>query len=246
MKQMLWSTIFLGWALFNPLRAQDAKGQLSNGQLPLRFIELVTLNSPYKVKDHIDYHQTIKPIMDKNGLRTISNYEVVKKARGSAPDHVAMIGVYSLESMEKMNRIFEDPEYLKHVEKRDLIHDMPNMTMYLGKPIVEGSFDRTKMIIVDLIVMNPSHTSKERDEYFTKVEKIGAKYGLRRFAAYEISRFMGGHGPRDVSLINLYEADKETMQQLSSDPEYQKNMIPIRNRLFNMTEVSVFMTRAAN
>lgn len=210
----------------------------------LRIIELVTLNKNYNITDHFDYHKLIKPVMDKFGLITLNNFEVEKKFKGASADNVAMIGVYSVRSMEDMNKIFADKNYLQNVEKRDKIHDMTNMTLFLAKPVFEKAFDKSKTVLMDFVVMTDGFGAEERDNYFSKLEEFGKKHGLKRFASYEVIQFMGGKGPKDVTLVNFYEAGPETMKNLSGDSEYQTQMIPVRDKIFNMDELTVFMTKS--
>jgi hypothetical protein len=202
------------------------------------------MNEGYTLTDHEEYHKMIKPYMDKYGLTLHQNYAVSKKLSGTAADNVIKIGVWNLESIEGMQKIMGDKDYQNNaVEKRNKIHDMPNLTIFIGRPLFEKSFEKSKLIISDFIVMNDGYGAKERDDYFSKLEKNGKKYGLKRFAAYEVTKFMGGKGPKTTSLVNFWEAGPETIQKLMGDPEYQKNMVPIRNKIFNMSEVSVFFAK---
>ena len=210
-----------------------------------RLIELVTLNDGYQLEDHLNYGKEIEYILNRHGMHNTANFSVMQKANGSAANHVAKVGVFELNNPESLKQIFGDKEYNeKMVPKRNKIHDMPNMTFFLAKPILEKNYDQSKMVLMDFVVMNEGHSAKERDKYFDKMlSKYGKKHGLKRFASYEVLQFMRGAGPKDATLVNFYEASPETMKAIASDAGYQKEMVPLRNKLFNMNELTVLITQ---
>ena len=118
---------------------------------------------------------------------------------------------------------------------------MANMTFFLAKPIFEKKYNKSKMVVMDFVVMQEGHDAKERDQYFDQMlGKYGKKYGLKRFAAYEVIQFMRGVGPKGTTLINFYEASPEVVKNLVSDKGYQTEMVPVRDKIFDMDELTVF------
>ncbi|MBI4674985.1 MAG: hypothetical protein HY741_25375 [Chloroflexi bacterium] len=210
----------------------------------LRVFELVTMRAPYTAADHAAYLQAIKPYMEKHGLVHRAAFNVLKKGSGSAAEHVVQIGLMQLASPEGMQGIFQDPGYQSHVPQRDQIHDMENLTLYMAKPVFEKPFNKANVTLMDFVVMQPGYGKENWETYFSNLERIGAKYKLTRVASYEILQYTTGKGPKEAVLINLYEAPTpETLGQLQQDKEYQEKMVPERDRIFNMQEHSVFITR---
>ena len=210
-----------------------------------RLIELVTLNDGYQVEDHLAYGQKIEHILNRYDMQNTANFKVLKKAKGSAADHVVKVGVFELNNPESLKKVFGDQEYNeKMVPERNKIHDMANMTFFLTKPIFEKKYNKSKMVVMDFVVMQEGHDTEERDQYFDKMlGKYGKKYGLKRFAAYEVIQFMRGVGPKGTTLINFYEATPEVVKNLVSDKGYQAEMVPVRDKIFDMDELTVFMTQ---
>lgn len=210
----------------------------------LRVFELVTMREPHTAADHNDYLQEIKPHMEKHGVAHVAAFQVLKKAAGAAPDHTVQIGLLRLSSPEALQNIFEDPGYQARAEHRDHIHDMQNLTLYMATPVFEQVFNKKNVTIMDFVVMNEGHGKPDWEKYFSNLEKIGARYNLRRVASYEIMQFLTGKGPRDAVLVNLYEVPSpDVMGQLQQDAEYQEKMVPERDKIFNMREHSVFITK---
>ncbi|GEM_PF-3775175 len=214
----------------------------------LRLIELVTLNKGFSLEQHLSYGEEIEHILNRYGMSNEQNFRVVQKASGTIADEVAKVGIFKLSSPQAMQGIFSDKEYLEQkVPKRDKIHNMARMTFLMAKPVMEKNFDSSKTVVMDFVVMNEGYDTKERDSYFKKlVSKYGKRHGLKRFASYEVIQFMRGVGPKGVSLVNFYTIEKETLQNLTTDPEYVKKMVPWRDRIFDMNELSVLVTQSTS
>lgn len=215
-------------------------------QKPFRLIELVTLNDNYKLEDHLAYGNDIEPILNRYNMHNVANFQVMRKVKGTGAEHTTKVGVFELESPEAMTGIFGDKEYNeKFVSRRDQIHDMTGMTFFLAKPIMEKEYDKNKTVLVDFIVMKDGHTLEERDDYFDRlISEFGPKHGLKRFAAYEVIQFVRGVGPSETTLINFYVIEENTLEDLTSDPDYLRSMVPVRDEIFDMDELTLFLTKS--
>ncbi len=216
----------------------------TTGKNDFRIIELVTMRDPHTAADHNNYVREIKPYTDKHGLTPNATFNVLKKAAGTAPDHTVQIGLWNLSAPDGLQKIFEDPGYQAHAEHRDRLHDMENLTLYMAKPVFEQSFNKENVTIMDFAVMNKGYGKQDWEKYFSNLEKIGSRFHLRRVASYEIMQFLSGKGPKEAVLVNLYEVPSPaTMGQLQQDLDYQNTMVPERDKIFNMQELSVFLTK---
>ena len=220
---------------------------ITYAQESLRVIEIVTLNNGYNLKDHLSYGEEIEPILNKHGMQNLENFQILQKASGTVAEDAVKVGVFSIQSPENLKSVFEDKTYNeKYVPKRNKIHDMPRMTFFMAKTIFEKDYNRQNTILIDFVVLRDGYTIKDANKYFKKfLSKYGKKHGLKRFASYEILKFMRGVGPKETVLVNFYEAQKETtMKNILEDKQYQQKLVPVRNKIFNMNELSVLISKS--
>ncbi|MEO1407436.1 MAG: hypothetical protein AAFV54_13235, partial [Pseudomonadota bacterium] len=93
--------------------------------------------------------------------------------------------------------------------------------------------------LIDFVVMNEGYGLEERDNYEAIVARIASRYGMEKVRAYDLTQHLGGGLPT-ASRLNVWEVPEGAMQKLGADPDYQA-IIPYRDRIHNMKEVSLFM-----
>jgi len=92
---------------------------------------------------------------------------------------------------------------------------------------------------VDLLVLKHGKTLEDAEQYFEKVVPIAARHGLVRIHDFSVSSVFSGDAKPD--LANLWTmAHADVFKDINADPEY-KQMIPIRNRLFDMKKSSMYL-----
>lgn len=93
--------------------------------------------------------------------------------------------------------------------------------------------------LIDFVVLNPSHTLEERNEYEIKLAPIAAKYGAKVIHSYDITAHLAGpmKQPLRISVWDL--PDQSTFEKVGSDPDY-KALIAGRDLIHNMKEMTLY------
>ena len=92
---------------------------------------------------------------------------------------------------------------------------------------------------VDLLILQEGKTLVDAERYFNKVAPIAARHGLVRIHDFSVSAVFSGDAKPD--LANLWTmAHANVFKDINADPEY-KEMIPIRNRLFDMKKSAMYL-----
>lgn len=206
-------------------------------------IDFVIMEDGYGAEFRDPYEDIVETIAGRHGLTRARSFYVAQFLGGEqAMQGVLKVNVWSMNA-DSMSRLGADPDYRSIIPFRDQIHNMRDLTLYLGGEDLVGKEPEGSTILVDLVVMQEGAGAEERDEYEDRIAPIAARYGLRLFAAYPISRRMSGAGPEEAMRLNFWSAPSpNAMQQLGQDPDYQA-IIPDRNRIHNMEAVTLFFAQ---
>lgn len=110
-------------------------------------------------------------------------------------------------------------------------------TLFLGATATasEGSF------FVDLLILKEGKTTADANVYFTKIEPVVRKHGLRRIVpGLNIVKNMKGTLNADLVNIWFVTNPETTFKNIFSDPEYLKH-VALRNMTFDMDNANMVM-----
>ena len=145
-----------------------------------------------------------------------------------------------------LQAVLNDAEYKTHISKRDSIHNMRDLGLYIAKDQMDKGPVSDAAVLVDLVVMNEGFGAKERAEYEAAIEPIAAKHGLIKVATYPVIQKANGVGPDSALQLNLWSvADPKGLEALFADPEFAK-LTDMRNKLHNFDELTLFMATPSN
>ena len=104
----------------------------------------------------------------------------------------------------------------------------------------QASAARTpKMMFVDLLYLQPGVEESQVEEYFSRIESVVAKHGLKRVGSFKVTQKM--RGSIDPDFVNLWVvAGPQTFEGIFGDEEYKKH-VPFRNSTFDMERANMFM-----
>ena len=105
--------------------------------------------------------------------------------------------------------------------------------------VAEESF-----VILDILPLKSGVKVEEAHAYFERVEPILEQYGLSRTDhALEVAAVPRGSVKAQV--VNLWESDDpmKGMQAVLNDPYYKENIVPLRDRIFDMRNATVIITK---
>lgn len=216
---------------------------MSNGEQTL--IDFVIMKEGYGAELREPYEDVVATIAGRYGLQKERSFYATQFLGGEQKmQDVLKINVWSMGD-DSMQQLGADEDYQSIVPFRDRIHNMRDLTLYAGSGDTVGGKPEGPTILVDLVVMRSGAGAEERDRYEERIAPIAARYGLRLFAAYPISQRMSGVGPEDALRLNFWSAPSPAaMQQLGQDSDYQA-IVPDRNRIHNMDEVTLFFAEKA-
>lgn len=96
--------------------------------------------------------------------------------------------------------------------------------------------------LVALLPMRDGFGPGDQDAYEDAISPIAADHGMRREAAYTVTQFMGGAGPKNASTVGMWSLKApDTLAQVMGDPRYQAN-VPQRDRVHDMANVAMYST----
>lgn len=102
----------------------------------VQFMDLQWLKAGVNTQQAGEYFTgKLDPIVRKHGGKVVFVYEVMKVMKGDVKP--AMIASMEFPSMEAMQALFKDAEYQKIIPLRDLIFDLPHMSLFQLSPVVE-------------------------------------------------------------------------------------------------------------
>ena len=209
-------------------------------------IDLVVLNSGFGQSDRDAYSKDTQEIAKKYGFEKRQSFQVAHKLSGAGPENAMEFNLWTLPSPSAMAGLGQDAAYQANVPKRDKVHNMGELTLYLARPKNGyASFipKDGKFYLLDFVIMNEGNGPLQRTIYTEKTEKIAIKHGIKKVASYDVIQHLGGLIP-DVLEVNLWEMDTpEAMQALGSDPAYQEN-VPFRDKIHNMQDLTLYMAQA--
>ncbi len=117
----------------------------------------------------------------------------------------------------------------------------PLMTLIISGLISMPSFAKQDQnnFFVDLLILQNGKSIQDAEQYFDKVAPIAARHGLVRIHGFNVAAVYSGDSKPD--LANLWTmAHGKVFEDINNDPEY-KNMIPTRNKIFNMKASHMFL-----
>ncbi|MFB3106996.1 MAG: hypothetical protein ACE1ZA_19005, partial [Pseudomonadales bacterium] len=95
------------------------------------------------------------------------------------------------------------------------------------------------MMFVDLLHLQPGVEDSQVEEYFSRIEPIVAKHGLKRVGSFKVTQKM--RGSIDPDFVNLWVvAGPKTFEGIFGDEEYKQH-VQFRNSTFDMERANMFM-----
>jgi len=208
----------------------------------LYLLDFVVMNEGYGIEERNNYEAMIEPISAKYGAKIIRSYDLKQHLGGAIPNAIRF-NVWEVPE-GAMQKLQQDPDYQALVAYRDRIHSMNDGSLFMATESLGNREPTTDTIMVDLVVMQDGYGLTEREAYERKIVPIGAKYGVEKFATYDIVQKMAGAAP-DGLRVNLWAVpDPSAMAMANSDPDYQKQ-IPNRDQIHKMDLVTLFFADQA-
>ena len=202
--------------------------------------DFVELNDGMTVEDRTAYENDVQPILTRYGLNERHGYNLMAHLGGKM-ENAVRLKVWEMPDPSALQAVLDDSEYKTHVDKRDAIHNMRDLSLYIAKDQMDKGPITDAAVLVDLVVMNKGFGSEERAEYEAAIEPIAAKHGLTKIATYPVLQKANGIGPDDALQLNLWRvADPKGLEALFGDPEFAK-LTDMRNKLHNFDELTLFM-----
>lgn len=101
-------------------------------------VELVVLNDGYGQKERDEYFETTKKIAAKYGIQMYRSYQILQYLSGTGPKNPLELNLWELPGPEAMQKLASDADYQANVPRRDSIHNMSVLTLYMAKPNAKG------------------------------------------------------------------------------------------------------------
>lgn len=95
-------------------------------------IDVLTLQDGKTYDDARGYFDAVIPIIEGHGLVRLRSMQVVKKMQGHDQVSPGIVQLWELQAENAFEKIFSDPAYLKQVELRDSIFNMPKTQLWMA------------------------------------------------------------------------------------------------------------------
>ena len=96
-------------------------------------VDLVVLNDGYGPKDRDGYSKETQRIAKKYGFRKAHSFSLVNHLAGKGPKAAMELNLWELPDPSAMQKLGEDAAYQANVPKRNQIHNMEALTLYLAR-----------------------------------------------------------------------------------------------------------------
>ena len=203
-------------------------------------LDFVVLNRGADLEDRLEYEQLIRPVTQRHGMSVLHQYNLDAHLGGSLKNAARLL-IWEMDSPAALQAVLEDPDYIPHTDRRDDIHNMRALTLYMGGSAQDEGQVSDAAVLVDLVVMNDGFGAEERAAYEALIEPIAAKHGLTRIATFPIGAKANGRGPDDPLQLNLWRVeDPAGLQALFADPEFAAH-VDRRNQLHDFDELTLFL-----
>ena len=209
----------------------------------MRMLDFVIMSEGHKLKERDIYEVKVEAIAARYGMKIERKFDIKKFMTGEeALNKVVRVNVWQVPN-GAMKSLGNDPDYKALVKFRNKIHNMDALSIFMANPdTIDGI--ATGIVMIDLVTMNPGFGLANRNTYEAKVAPITAKYGMSRFASYDITSKKIGIASDTAIRLNFWNIeDPEKMKLLSKDPAYQA-LLPFRNKIHNMERVTLFLAES--
>lgn len=208
-------------------------------------LDFVVLNPSAELQDRLDYEKLIEPVTNRHGMKVLHKYNIETHLGGKL-ENVSRLLIWEMDNPTALQKVLEDPDYIPHVDRRDGIHNMRALTIYMGGSTQDEGQISDTAVLVDLVVMNEGFGAKERAEYEAQIEPIAERYGITKTATFPIGAKANGRGPETPLQLNLWRIkDPAGLQELFADKEFAKHLNR-RNQLHNFNELTLLLASPGN
>jgi len=206
-------------------------------------IDFVVLKQGHNISDRDAYDRKVEPIAAKYNMVKQQSYNLSPMA-GKFKEAIRL-NIWKMPSMASMKKLGSDPAYKAMAPMRDKIHNMQSLTLYTANTVKNPGQIKSGHIMVDLVVMNKAYGNKERNAYEASVFPVAAEYGMKVTHVFNIINYKRGVGPQNALRLNLWTIeDPKKMSLLGKDARY-KSLLPLRNLLHNMADVTLYKATPA-
>ena len=215
---------------------------------PVYLLDFVIMNKGYGLQERNAYEEIIEILTARYGMKIEKKLNITQFLTGDEYlKEVIRLNIWKV-PLHAMKKLSADPDYQSLAKFRNRIHNMNQLSLFTAAPnsiaLAHNETMLTGSILVDLVTMKPGFTLADREKYETKVAPITQKYGMTRFASYDIHKKLKGIAP-DAIRLNLWQVSNQAaMKEIGQDPEY-RNLIPYRNKIHDMQKVTLFFAEHA-
>ena len=209
-------------------------------------LDLVVLNENYTSKDRVSYSKETSKIAAKYDIKKSQSFGINAYIAGMGPKNALEFNLWTMKSPAAMAQLGQDSNYQANVPKRDKIHNMKALSLFLARP--KAGFSnfkpkKGKTYLLDFVIMDEQAGALQRTIYNQKVQQIAKKHGINMVSSFDVLQKLGGQID-GVLEVNIWEMDSpESMKALGGDPEYQAN-VPFRDQIHNMKDLTLYLASA--
>lgn len=206
-------------------------------------LDFVVMQDGYDLNHRDSYESVIAPMAAQHGMKKVRGYDLTQHLSGGLSKAVRL-NIWEV-PQGALPKLGQDPLYQTIVPYRDKIHNMQELSLFMAQE-TQGEREPTdETILVDLVVMNDGYGLKEREAYERRIAPIARRYGMRKFATYDIAQKIAGTAPEGLRLNLWAVPDPAAMGKLASDPDYQKH-VANRDKIHQMEQLTLFFARQAD
>ncbi len=205
----------------------------------IRMLDFVIMSHGHGISDRNIYDDKMLRIAKKHNMTIERSFNIKKFVMGDELlAGVIRINVWHMPKGALKN-LSEDADYQSLIEFRNSIHDMAALSIFYAEPdSIGGTAGHT--ILADLVVMAPDFDVNDRQQYENSVAPITQRYGMTRFASYDITKKLRGVAPEHAVRLNFWNLENpENMKLVGQDPDY-KALVSYRNKIHDMAKVTLF------
>ena len=194
-------------------------------------LDFVFMDDGFSLADRDEYNAVASQTAARHGVVLQTTLDTAVMVIG--PTELDRLDLWTLTTPDALAAWGRDADYLANKDRSDEIHDMRELTLYLGRQVQAPEIESGRFYYLELFAFNPeSFTGEEFITYTRQSDTLAGQYAIFRRASFsQIGRILG-NGP-EVNWMNLYYISSDNNFRAWHNSAEFKSMVPTRQKLFD-------------
>lgn len=206
--------------------------QVAAQEKPLWMLDFIFLNDGATLTDRDAYNAKAQPVAARHGV--VLQVTLDTRLMMIGPPELDRVDLWTLPGPQALNAWGQDPEYKEMLPEALRVHDMNQLTLYLGREVSAPQITAGAFYYLELFAFHPeSFAAQDFIDYVHATDALAQEFGLARVASMSNLQKALGPGP-ETHWFNLYSVPSEAAFKAWNNDQRFKDLAPTRNRLLNL------------